>query len=244
MVLVWGHRPTSVGADTFVAMKFEEVRFRDCGYCRTVGVAMTVEWSNRSIRDAKDERHFWTALSCPRCGRVTLVEMSMQADINTGDSTIAPTAEVSVLSAIPSGDDPLVAVAHLPNDVKGFYDDAMRVLQAGVPDAAAVQLRKTLEAAAAHKGINEKTLVTAVRKLVEAGYVTLDFKDVMTHIRQIGNSGAHYTSVRLTADQVERSLRFTTQVLRNLFEVPGELEELRREAEAAGESDEQDDGTA
>jgi hypothetical protein len=194
---------------------------------------MTIEWSDRQIYDAKHERHFWTALACPRCGRVTLVEMSMRSEINSGDRTIERTSEVGIISAIPSGDDPLVAVSHLPEDVKDFYDDAMRVLQAGVPDAAAVQLRKTLEAAAAHKGIKEKNLVDSVRKLVAEGYVTLDFKDVMTHIRQIGNSGAHYNSVRLTAPEVERSLRFTTQVLRNLFEVPGELEELRSEAEAA-----------
>ena len=194
---------------------------------------MSVEWSSRGIRDAQDERHFWAALSCPRCGKVTTIEMSMEHEVNSGDSTIAPTSDVIVLRAIPSGEDADVSVGHLPDDVRGFYQDAFRVLQAGVPDAAAVQLRKTLEAAAAHKGIREQQLVTSIRKLVEDGYVTLDFKDVMTHIRQIGNSGAHYTDVLLTAPEVERSLRFTTQVLRNLFEVPGELNELRLEAEAA-----------
>lgn len=214
-------------------MKFEEVRYRDCGYCRTVQVAMVVQWSNRNLKDAQDVRHYWTALSCPRCGSVTLVEMSMHSEVNSGDSSIAPTSEVTVLRAIPTGVDPAVAVSHLPPDVKSFYEDAMKVLQAGVPDAAAVQLRKTLEAAAAHKGIKERQLVSSIKKPVEEGYVTLDFKDVMTHIRQIGNSGAHYTDARLTAPEVERSLRFSTQVLRNLFEVPGELDELRREAEAA-----------
>jgi hypothetical protein len=214
-------------------MKFEEVRFRDCGYCRTVQVAMNVEWSSRGIRDAQDERHFWAALCCPRCGKVTSIEMSMQNEVNSGNSAIAPASDVTVLRAVPRGDDAIVSVGHLPDDVRGFYQDAFRVLQAGVPDAAAVQLRKTLEAAAAHKGIRERQLVTSIKKLVEDGYVTLDFKDVMTHIRQIGNSGAHYTDVLLTAPEVERSLRFTTQVLRNLFEVPGELNELRLEAEAA-----------
>ncbi|QWT25103.1 DUF4145 domain-containing protein [Subtercola sp. PAMC28395] len=214
-------------------MKFEEVKYRDCGYCRTVQVAMTVQWSDRRLKDAQNVQHYWAALSCPRCGRVTLVEMSMQDDVNSGDSSISPRSDVTALRATPSGEDPAVAVSHLPDDVRGFYEDASRVLQAGVPDAAAVQLRKTLEAAAAHKGIKEKQLVSSIRKLVEEGYVTLDFKDVMTHIRQIGNSGAHYTDERLTAPEVERSLRFTTQVLRNLFEVPGELDELRREAEAA-----------
>jgi len=213
-------------------MKFEEVKYRDCGYCRTLQVAMRVQWSSRRLKDAQGATHYWTALACPRCGGVTLVEMSMQNDGNSGDSSIASSSDVTVLRVIPNGDDPAIAVRHLPDDVRGFYEDSVRVLQAGVPDAAAVQLRKTLEAAAAHKGIRERQLVTSIRKLVDDGYVTLDFKDVMTHIRKIGNSGAHYTDARLTAPEVERSLRFTTQVLRNLFEVPGELDELRREAEA------------
>lgn len=157
----------------------------------------------------------------------------MVSDHDPYKSEINEASEVNLLRVVPNGDDIAAAIGHLPEDVRGFYSDALRVLQAGVPDAAAVQLRKTLEAAAAHKGIKEKNLFESIRKLVDEGYVTLDFKDVMTHIRKIGNSGAHYTDVRLTAPEVERSLRFTTQVLRNLFEVPGELDELRREAEAA-----------
>ena len=197
---------------------------------------MKVQWSSRVIEDASKTRHYWAALSCPRCGNLTVIEMMMVNDADSSKTTISDRSEVNVMRVTPDGEDAAVAVQHLPSDVKGFYEDAMRVLQAGVPDAAAVQLRKTLEAAAAHKGIREKQLVSSIRKLVEQGYVTLDFKDVMTHIRQIGNSGAHYTDAKLTAPEVERSFRFTTQVLRNLFEVPGELDELRREAEAAEES--------
>jgi hypothetical protein len=218
-------------------MKFDEVKYRDCGYCRTVQVAMKVQWSSRVIEDAAKVRHYWAALSCPRCGNLTLVELAMMNDADTSKTYISERSEVGVIRVTPNGEEPAVAVAHLPADVRAFYDDALRVLQAGVPDAAAVQLRKTLEAAAAHKKIKERNLVDSIKKLVDEGYVTLDFKDVMTHIRKIGNSGAHYTDVRLTAPEVERSLRFTTQVLRNLFEVPGELEELRREAEAAGETE-------
>lgn len=160
----------------------------------------------------------------------------MQNEASTRDTTIGGSSDVTVIRAVPRSEDTSLAVDHLPLDVSEFYENALRVLQANVPDAAAVQLRKTLEAAAAHKGIKERQLVSSIKKLVEQGYVTLDFKDVMTHIRQIGNAGAHYTDVRLTKSEVERSLRFTTQVLRNLFEVPGELEALRRDAEAEAET--------
>lgn len=196
---------------------------------------MSVVWSSRNNIDAAGESHPQAGLLCPRCGRVTLVELTIVKKITDGKPAIHEQDEVVELQSLPRADDFGVSVKHLPDDVAAFYSDAQRVLLAGVPDAAAVQLRKTLEAAAAHKGIREKTLVSSIKKLVEQGYVTLDFKDVMTHIRQIGNSGAHYTDARLTGPEVERSLRFTTQVLRNLFEVPGELDELRQEAEASDE---------
>jgi hypothetical protein len=43
---------------------------------------------------------------------------------------------------------------------------------------------------------------------------------VLDHVRKLGNVGAH------ASDEIvdEASLRFTTQVLRDLFEVPAELE--------------------
>jgi hypothetical protein len=66
-------------------------------------------------------------------------------------------------------------VNHLPDDVARFYRDAQRVLDAGVWDATAVQLRKTLEAAAAHFGISDGPLVGRIKKLIEQGLITAGF---------------------------------------------------------------------
>jgi hypothetical protein len=53
---------------------------------------------------------------------------------------------------------------HLPTDVGEYYGDAIKVLRAGVPDAAAVQLRRTLEAAASHVGVIPFPLVKATKR--------------------------------------------------------------------------------
>jgi hypothetical protein len=45
-------------------------------------------------------------------------------------------------------------------------------LRAGVPDAAAVQLRRTLEAAAARMDVSERTLVASIQKLIADRHVT------------------------------------------------------------------------
>lgn len=45
----------------------------------------------------------------------------------------------------------------------------------------------------------------------------------MDIIRRLGNLGAHATDERVDEASARRALRFTTQVLKNLFEIPGEL---------------------
>lgn len=223
--------------------RFAETTYRNCGYCRTVNVAMVVEWSSRYVKDAAGDFHPQAAMSCPRCGRITLVDFGLESRFNDGNETMHPADVVTEVGSLPSSDDFGVNVKHLPGDIKQFFETAQRALLAGIPDAAAVQLRKTLEAAAAAKGIQEKNLFGSVKKLLDGNYLTQDFSGVLDHVRKIGNIGAHYTDTVLTAAEVERSLRFTTQVLRNLFEVPGELEELLAESEsiASDGGDESDD---
>jgi len=123
-------------------------------------------------------------------------------------------------------------VKHLPEDVEAYYKDARRAQDAGIPDAVVVQLRRTLEAAVA-KFENEEAqsrrtpaLVTRIGRLIDQGLVTAQFAQVLDHVRLLGNIGAHATDERLTYEQVRQALDFTTQVLRNLFEIPAALESL------------------
>ncbi|MFF8591862.1 DUF4145 domain-containing protein [Streptomyces sp. NPDC015220] len=125
----------------------------------------------------------------------------------------------------------------MPEDVQQYFMDAIRVLSIGVPDAAAVQLRRTLEAAAAHFQIREKILMKSIEKLISEGHVTKSFGPVLHHIRAVGNVGAHASDERVDQETAERALRFTTQLLRNLFEVPGELQLL---SEGSGSSSPRD----
>jgi hypothetical protein len=146
------------------------------------------------------------------------------------ETTPPGTGHGSILGVSPATDTAGTEVSSLPEDVHGYYTDAIKVLRAGVPDAAAVQLRRTLEAAAAHYDIAERTLVKSIEKLIDAGHVTKSFGDVLHHIRLVGNLGAHHTDERVDDETARRALRFTTALLRNLFEVPAELAALQAEA--------------
>jgi hypothetical protein len=171
------------------------------------------------IAEAGAGRHgggtrYWSMVSCPRCGGAVTVETAGPHDQSGRVLNVYPEAGADL------------RVEHLPEDVEGYYRDAIRVLEAGVPDAAAVQLRRTLEAAAAHHGIDSGPLVQRIKKLIDAGHITTDFGTVLDHIRQVGNVGAHATDEHVDEETARRALRFTTQVLRNLFEIPAELKAL------------------
>jgi hypothetical protein len=66
-------------------------------------------------------------------------------------------------------------------------------MDASLPDAAAVQLRRTLEAAAAHFGQTNGPLVRRVQGLITEGLITKTFGEVLNEVRRLGNLGAHAT---------------------------------------------------
>lgn len=56
---------------------------------------------------------------------------------------------------------------------------------------------------------------------------------MLDHVRQVGNVGAHAGDQAVDEETARLALRFTTQVLRNLFEIPAELKALNPDEEEA-----------
>jgi hypothetical protein len=196
--------------------------FRDCPWCGLRHAQMAVLTHSQQVAMTRGHPpRYWALVACPDCGGAVSIEHN------------GPNAHpASELLASPQPADLETDVAHLPDDVAAYYGDAIKVLRAGVPDAAAVQLRRTLEAAAAHRGISEKTLMKSIQRLIDDGYVTKSFGDVLHQVRIIGNQGAHATDERLDEARARQALRFTTQLLRNIFEVPAELAALAQPQDA------------
>lgn len=163
----------------------------------------------------------YTFLACPDCAGITVVETN---------GTVGAGMKNEILRVSPDDEDSSQEIRHLPYDVKQYFIGARRVLDAGVPDAAAVQLRKTLEAAAAHFNVSERNLMASIEKLINDGLVTKQFGKALHHIRAVGNAGAHATDEQVDDTRALQAMRFTIQLLRNLFEVPGDLSEISDEA--------------
>lgn len=196
---------------------------RTCGYCGLKRAQMVEVVTSRGFFSLSNGHVNQSVVQCPDCGCMTIIEHSGE-----GQAALE-------IRAYPDSDDLRHQITYLPEDVDQYYSDARRVLDAGVPDAAAVQLRRTLEAAAAHFDVRERNLVSSIKKLIEEGLVTRQFGAALDHIREVGNLGAHATDTRVDAITAQRVMNFTTLLLRNLFEVPGELAAATVEADEAVE---------
>lgn len=192
----------------------DEFKFRDCPWCGLRDADMAVVAPMVTLSRPGTGHRFWTTVACPRCAGLVNIETNAPNENPPTLKAVAPDA--------PAG----VGVDHLPEDVKNYLVGAVKVLDAGVPDAAAVQLRRTLEAAAAHFDVRERTLVKSIEKLIELNLITSQFGLVLNHVRKVGNIGAHASDEAVDDDEARRVLRFTLAVVRNLFEIPAELAAL------------------
>lgn len=197
----------------------DQYRYRDCPHCGVRLVAME-HHATVDTESSQSARRGWSLISCPRCAGAVLLEHS--------PSNVPHSVVGNVFPDI----DRDVDVSHLPEDVSAYYRDAIRAMNASLPDAAAVQLRRTLEAASAHFGHNNGPLIRRVQGLITEGLITKTFGEVLNEVRRLGNLGAHATDERVDEAEATRALRFTTQVLRNLFEIPAELEQIRESQRA------------
>lgn len=204
---------------------------RTCGYCGLRRAQMNVVIRNHGARRTDGQQVSHSVLQCPDCANLTIIRHNGQP--------MSPFEPDETFAVYPSDDDATHSIRHLPERVEQYYSDARRVLDAGVPDAAAVQLRRTLEAAAAHFDVSEGNLFKSIEKLIQLGLVTTQFRGALDHIRAVGNLGAHASDERVNDAQAQHALSFTTQLLRNLFEVPGDLLQIATAAdESPGNGDE------
>lgn len=216
-------------------MNFEELAYGDCGYCHIREVQFSVMWSASALRSVNGQPRSWATLGCPRCGGVTLLEFTASSPQPVQPGQPVPGfAHISDLRRRPADKANEQAIAHVPDSISEYFHNSQVVLAAGVPSAAAVELRRTLEAAAAHFDAKGGTLVKQIEFLISRGLVTTQFGEALTHIRKIGNVGAHHTDEKLSSDDIALAARFTELLLRNLFEVPGELARLQDESNEQG----------
>lgn len=196
----------------------DQFKFRDCPWCGLHDSEMRIITTNVVVNGQPGTQRIWSVVGCSRCAGIILLETNGASNADR------------LISTYPQDVNEGRTVKYLPEEVEKHYLKAIRALDAGLPDAAAVQLRKTLEAAASKHDSLKGSLAASIKELIGKGLITGEFSKVLDRVRIVGNLGAHHTDEEIDQETAEQVLRFTTQVLRNLFEIPGELEELEEES--------------
>jgi hypothetical protein len=156
------------------------------------------------------ESRRWYPAACPACGGVVIFEADHQAN--------------AIVRMHPEAIGEW-EVSHIPAEVQAIWDEAVKVYRVGANASAVVACGRALEAAAAHRHIEGKTLQQRIQKMLDGGLITTEFKDAMDYVRLIRNVGAH-AGKEVSRESAEGTMRFMQQTLRLLFEVPGELSRL------------------
>jgi HEPN domain-containing protein len=202
----------------------DEWRFRDCPWCGLRDAELRMLAGPDLEAKASKGVRWWAVVVCPRCAGAVLIEHNNPEYAHPEKMQVVPSLGQRV------------EIRALPEEVQANYEQAIRALDTGLSDLAAVALRRALEAAC-QQVLNEKdrqqrNLYEQIQLLVDQRLVTKEFAKALDHLRKIGNVGAHpqsfkeVISVHVSQQDAERALRVATQVFRSLFEIPAELAKL------------------
>lgn len=120
----------------------------------------------------------------------------------------------------------------VPTSIAEVFREAVKALHADCPRAAAVMARRTLEAITVDKGETSGRLVDRLRNLTTKGILVQALADWAKEVRLVGNAGAHFDPMdTVSKTDAQQLVSFTRELLKYLYELPGEL--ARRRAGAS-----------
>ncbi|TFG75547.1 MAG: DUF4145 domain-containing protein [Thermodesulfobacteriales bacterium] len=118
----------------------------------------------------------------------------------------------------------------VPKHIKQIYEEAV-VIQKASPDAFAVQIRRGLEAICIDRGIKEKNLQAALKRLAEKGEIPKVLAEVTDVLRLLGNVGAHWTGQHVHPSQTPALDDFFKAIVEYIYVAPNKLLEFKNQLE-------------
>jgi hypothetical protein len=162
-------------------------------------------------------------IQCDYCSHLTLVRMDFDWRVN---DVIDNLTRVTVYPP------PRSLSAAVPDDLRQEWDKAVLAYDAGLWEACAVGVRRTLEATCAREGAEGRDLSQKLARLRELGKVDGAVADWADAIRVIGNHGAHVTNSLVTRQDAVDALDCSEALLDNLYALRGRLDayEVRQQS--------------
>ncbi len=179
------------------------------------------------LRDAADGYHYtektlttWYIMQCQTCFRPTFAESSKIVNGDLNKMIVGPFTAILYPAE-------RTLLADLPEAIEKKYKEALLVRNIS-PSSCAVLVRKILEAICEHENAQGRVLAEKLRDLANSGRIPQTLADVATHLKQLGNLGAHINEDDVTQEDVPVILDFVELLLDYLYVAPMKIEAVRR----------------
>lgn len=160
----------------------------------------------------------WYVFECATCSKPTLLEYDFGLD---ADEIPLPDLNETVL--YPPADTPLT---NLPHKIERAYIAALRVRNIE-PNACAVLVGRTLEAACNHEQAQGRALAQKLNYLAENGRIPTTLAAMARQLKELRNLGAHDAEDEVTEQDVPIILDFLEAILEYLYVAPAKIEAVR-----------------
>ncbi len=115
---------------------------------------------------------------------------------------------------------------NLPDAVMKAYEAALKVRHVE-PNACAVLVGRTLEAACNHEKAQGKVLADKLNYLAKTGRIPNTLADMAQYLKELRNLGAHADEDEVTEEDVPIILDFVEAILEYLYIAPAKVEAVR-----------------
>jgi hypothetical protein len=161
----------------------------------------------------KENHSHWSILECESCYGISVQEMSYSTIAGVQHSNY----KRKVLYPMSRPELP-----NLPVKVEKAYRDALKVEKVD-PNACAVLVGRTLEAACNHEQAPGRVLADKLTYLANAGRIPETLAEMAQQLRQLRNFGAHDAEDTVTEEDIPTILYFLEAILEYLYVAPAKV---------------------
>jgi Domain of unknown function (DUF4145) len=194
-----------------------------CGHC---GNQTVWELHEPYETDKKSSKRTWevseykvyTTLMCSTCFQPTL-RKTIMVYLEVDNELVEGETEILYPTKI-------VQLKNLPETIEKKYQAALRV-RFIEPNACAVLVGRTLEAACNHENAEGRNLAQKLNELAQRGRIPDTLAEMAQQLRELRNLGAHDAEDEVTEEDVPIILDFLEAILEYLYVAPAKIEAVR-----------------
>lgn len=204
-----------------------------CGHCGTHGEGVLAGSFENYLGDPWDRSDDWLVyklLKCEYCRRPTVTSAVERREEDftwiENKTQVFPGTGREQSSAV-------------PESIRSSIEEAKRCLQADAPVAAAIMVRRTIEALAQDKKAVGKNLAQLIEGLRSSGHIDARLFAWADALRLAGNSAAHDVERRTDPDDVRDMIHLAEAILDYVYVIQDRYERFQQRRQNPAEAEQQ-----